>query len=124
MLAENSSKEDSLSAINRLLFNDGLFVYVPENIVVEKPIQLISLTNSPEHLLLNNRNIIVVGKNAKVSFIQCDDSIEFKPSFINNTTKIYLDESADFSYYKMENKNPESLLFNEVDVEQKAHSHF
>ena len=124
LLAENSPKEDSLSAINRLLFNDGLFVYIPDNVVVDKPIQLISLTDSSEHLLLNNRNLIVVGKNAKVSFIQCDDSIEFRPSFINNTTKIYLDESADFSYYKMENKNPESLLFNEVDVQQKAHSHF
>ena len=124
LMAENSSREDSLSAINRTLFNDGLFVYIPDNVVVDKPIQLISLTDSPDELLLNNRNLIIVGKNAKVSFIQCDDSIQFKPSFINNVTKIYLDENADFSYYKMENKNPESLLFNEVDVEQKGHSHF
>lgn len=122
--AEPSPKEDDFSALNRQRYNDGLFVYVPDNVTVEKPIQLISLTDSPEQLMINNRNIIVVGKNAELSFVQCDDSIEFRKTFINNVTKIHLAEDSRFSYYKMENKNPESLLFNEVDVQQKAHSQF
>ncbi len=124
LLAEASKKEDSLSALNRALFNDGLFIYVPDNVAVEKPIQLISLTDSDQDLLLHNRNLIVVGKNARLSFMQCDDSIQYKRSFINNVTKIFLAEDSSLSYYKMENKNPESLLFNEVDVEQKGHSQF
>ena len=41
-------KEDDLSVLNRQRYNDGLFVYVPENVTVEKPIQLISLTDSPD----------------------------------------------------------------------------
>lgn len=117
-------KEDDFSKLNREKFNDGLFIYVPDNVTVAKPIQLISLTDSNDELMLNNRNLIIVGKNAELSFVQCDDSIQFKKSFINNVTKIYLAEDARFSYYKMENKNPESLLFNEVDVQQKAHSQF
>ena len=120
----STEKDDDYSALNREKFNDGLFVYIPDNVTVEKPIQLISLTDSNEELMLNNRNVIVVGKNAEASFLQCDDSIQFKKSFINNVTKIYLDEESRFSYYKMENKNPESLLFNEVDVQQKGHSYF
>lgn len=117
-------KEDDYSALNRQRYNDGLFIYVPDNVTAEKPIQLISLTDSAEELIINNRNLIVMGKNAELSFVQCDDSIEFKKCFINNVTKIYLAEDARFSYYKMENKNPESLLFNEVDVQQKGHSQF
>ncbi len=117
-------KEDDFSKLNREKYNDGLFVYVPDNVTVAKPIQLISLTDSNDELMLNNRNLIIVGKNAELSFIQCDDSIQFKKSFINNVTKIYLAEDSRFSYYKMENKNPESLLFNEVDVQQKGHSYF
>lgn len=119
-----SEKEDTLSALNRMLFSDGLFVYVPDNVVVERPVQLISLIDSNQDLLLNNRNLIIVGKNAQLTFIQCDDSIHFKKSFINNVTKTYLDESAKFFYYKMENKDAESLLFNELEVMQKAHSEF
>lgn len=117
-------KEDDYSALNRQRYNDGLFIYVPDNATAEKPIQLISLTDSAEELIINNRNLIVMGKNAELSFVQCDDSIEFKKCFINNVTKIYLAEDSRFSYYKMENKNPESLLFNEVDVLQKGHSQF
>ena len=117
-------KEDDLSVLNRQRYNDGLFVYVPENVTVEKPIQLISLTDSPDELMINNRHLIVLEKNAELSFVQCDDSIQFKKSFINNVTQIHLAEDARLSYYKMENKNPESMLFNEVDVEQKAHSQF
>lgn len=117
-------KEDDYSALNRQRYNDGLFIYVPDNVTAEKPIQLISLTDSVEELIINNRNLIVMGKNAELSFVQCDDSIEFKKCFINNVTKIYLAEDSRFSYYKMENKNPESLLFNEVDVQQKGHSQF
>lgn len=117
-------KEDDYSALNRQRYNDGLFIYVPDNVTAEKPIQLISLTDSVEELIINTRNLIVMGKNAELSFVQCDDSIEFKKCFINNVTKIYLAEDSRFSYYKMENKNPESLLFNEVDVLQKGHSQF
>ncbi|MBO4645526.1 MAG: Fe-S cluster assembly protein SufD [Bacteroidales bacterium] len=119
-----SHREDSLSALNRMMFNDGLFVYVPENVAVEKPVQLISLTDSNEQLMLHNRNLIVLGRNAQLSFIQCDDSIQFQKTFINNVTQVHLEEDARLSYYKMENKNPESLLFNEVEVVQKAHSQF
>ena len=116
--------DDELSSLNREKFNDGLFIYIPDNVTVEKPIQLISLTDSADSLMFHNRNVIVVGKNAEVSFIQCDDSIQFKKSFINNVTQIFLDQDARFSYYKMENKNPESLLFNEVNVKQKGGSYF
>ena len=117
-------QEDSLSFMNRMLFNDGLFVYVPDNVTVQKPIQLISLSDSEHNLLINNCNLIVLGNNAQLSFIQCDDSIQFKQSFINNVTKIHVGENAHFFYYKMENKNPESLLFNEVEVIQSKHSTF
>ena len=50
--------------------------------------------------------------------------LPIKKSFINNVTKTYLDESAKFFYYKMENKDADSLLFNELEVMQKAHSEF
>lgn len=122
--AEPSPKEDDFSVLNRQRYNDGLFVYVPDNVTVERPIQLISLTDSNDELMINNRHLIVLGKNTELSFIQCDDSIEFRKSFINNVTKIFLAEDSRFSYYKMENKNPESMLFNEVDVQQKGHSQF
>ncbi len=117
-------RDDEFAALNRERFNDGLFIYLPDNVTAAKPIQLISLTDAEEELMINNRNLIVLGKNAELSFVQCDDSIQFKKSFINNVTLVRLAEDARLSYYKMENKNAESMLFNQVNVEQKGHSQF
>lgn len=122
-LAQNSAT-NSLEAMNQLLFNDGLFIYVPENVVVDKPIQLISLTDTQENLLLHNRNLIVLGQNASMKFVQCDDSLQQQKTLINNITTVLLEQNAQFSYYKMENKDAQSLLFNKVNVTQKGHSQF
>src|SRR5574344_1841776 len=124
LIAHQPNNLSGLKAMNQMFFNDGLFVYIPDNLVVERPIQLISLTDTAQNLLINNKNIIVVGKNSSLSFVQCDDSIHFQKSFINNSTDIYLAENAELSYYKMENKDADSLLFNDVHVEQKQHSSF
>lgn len=124
LLAGNHKNTDGFLAVNNMLFNDGLFIYIPDNLVVEKPIQLVSLTDAAKNLLINNRNLIVLGKNASLSFVQCDDSVHYQKSIINNVTDIYLSENAQLSYYKMENKDPESLLINDVCVSQKGHSSF
>ncbi len=120
----NSTCAHSLDALNQLLFNDGLFIYVPENVVVDKPMQLISLTETQENLLIHNRNLIILERNASLKFVQCDDSLHQQKNFINNHTQVVLNENAHFSYYKMENKDAQSVLYNKVHVIQKGHSHF
>lgn len=114
--------QQSMEALNQLLFNDGLFVYVPQNVVISKPIQLISLTNTQHNTLLQNRNLIVIGEGAEATFVQCDDSLNGQKNLINNITTIQLEKEARFSYYKMENKDAQSLLFNKVMVTQRERS--
>ncbi|MDR2868122.1 MAG: Fe-S cluster assembly protein SufD [Bacteroidales bacterium] len=117
-------QENGMIALNQALFNDGLFIYIPDNQHVKMPIQLVSLIESNHNIMVNNRHLIIVGKNSKVSVIQCDDSICFKKSIINNVTEIRLAENATLHYYKMENKDQQSILVNQVHVEQKANSNF
>jgi len=124
LTTNNRDKKNEMFAMNKMLFNDGLFIYVPDNLIVEKPIQLISLIDTAKNLLINNRNMIILGKNSSLTFVQCDDSIHFQKSFINNATDIHLSENSELFYYKMENKDPDSLLFNDVHVIQKSHSSF
>jgi len=116
--------ENGLVALNEALFNDGVFIYVPDNVKVEKPAQIVSLMNTTDSLLVNNRHIIVLGKNAELSLIQCDDSIQKESSLTNNVSEIYLDEGAHLHYYKTENKDADSLLLHHVFVHQKQSSTF
>lgn len=117
-------EKDELILSNEQDFTDGVFIYVPDNVTVENPFQIISLINSREDLLVQNHNVIRVGKNATITIIQCDDSIKHGKTFINVVTEISLEENASLHYYKTENKEADSLLFNRIFVNQKGYSNF
>lgn len=117
-------KHDGLIALNEALFCDGFFIYIPDNVQAELPIQVVSLIESEQDLMLQHHNLVVVGKNASLALIQCDDSLRNEKSFINNMTEIFMDEDSRVDYYKMENKSSESLLVNNVYVNQQANSQF
>lgn len=118
LFKQNLHDEDGLLALNRMLANDGVFIHVPDNVKVEKPLQIVSLVNTKEDLMILNRNIVSVGKNAELSLVQCDESKRYGKTFIDNVTEISLDENASVHYYKTENKEADSILLNQVYVRQ------
>lgn len=111
-----------LVALNEALFNDGLFIYIPANVKVEEPLQLVSMINTDDNLLINNHNVIILGKNASLSFVHCDDSIKYGKTLINNVTEVHLAQNAVMHYYKTENKDADSLLVNHLFVRQQENS--
>lgn len=113
---------DGLSSLNTAFAQDGIFIYVPDNVVVNNPIQIINLINSDDNLFVQPRNLIVLGKNSKLTLIHCDHSIKHRISFINSLTEVYVDENASFDHYKLQNKDNNSALITNVYVHQEAHS--
>lgn len=118
------NEQDELIRSNSEQYTDGIFIYVPDGVKADAPFQIVSLINSREDLLIQNRNVIFVGKDSELSVIQCDDSTKYGKTFINVVTEISLSENACLHYYKTENKEPESLLFNRIFVNQKGYSRF
>lgn len=102
---------NGITAINALLAEDGVFVYVPDNVEVELPVQLIKLVNK-RGLMLNIRNFIVLGKNSRFTFLHCDDSINHDDCLINTLTEVHIGENASFDLYKLQNINDETALLN------------
>ena len=121
---QKPEEKDELTASNEAQFTDGIFIYVPDDVKVEKPFQIVSLINSREDLLVQNRHVINMGRNAELSVIQCDDSTRYGKTFLNIVTEISLSENARLHYYKTENKEAGSLLFHHIFVNQKAYSFF
>ena len=119
-----SDKADKFVRLNELFFNDGFFVYVPDQVSVEKPMQFVSIVNSSQKLMINNHNLVILGKHASLSLVQCDDSLHNDQSFLNNVSEIILEEGAHLHFYKMENKDAQSIELNHIFVHQKAYSTF
>ena len=112
----------AMHSLNQTLWKDGLFVYVPDNLQVGKPIQLVNLVKTQQDLFINPKNLIIVGKNASLKLIHCDDTLESKHSLINGTTDILVEENANLDYFKLENKDNQSVLMNHLNVYQYADS--
>ena len=113
---------NGLTAINATLAEDGVFVYVPDNVEVEKPVQLIKLINK-RGLMLNTRNLIVLGKNSRFTFLHCDGSINHNDSFINTLTEVHVGENASLDVYKLQNINDETALINNSFFNMDSNSH-
>lgn len=115
-------EEDGFKAINAAMARDGVFVYVPDGVEVKNTVQLIKILNQP-NILVNTRNLIVLGKQAKLTFLHCDDSVNHHAGLTNTVNEIYLHESAQLELYKLQNLNDESVLLNQSYIHQDANSH-
>jgi len=114
------SGKDLFLAMNTAFARDGLFVYIPDNVVLEKPVQMISIINNDENLLLQNRNLVILGKNSRMTLVMCDDSTNHQASFNNSVTEIFLDENSSLELYKLQNLNNSSTLLNSTFIQQEA----
>ncbi len=105
---------EGFTALNTAFALDGVFIYVPDNVKSPKPVQLINVIHHDENLFLQSRNLIVVGANAKLSLVHCDDSYNHQASFSNIVTEIHVGENGVMDHYKLQNLNNNSTLISSV----------
>lgn len=115
-------EESGLAALNTAFLQDGLFVYVPEGTVIEKPIQLINIVSSNVPLFLQPRHLVIVEKNASLTLVHCDHSLTHKVSFTNTVVEMFAGENAHIDHYKIQNKGRNSALITSNYLVQKKDS--
>ena len=69
VLDSSDPNEDKYTALNNAAFNSGIFVKIPKNLILEKPIHIISCV-SPDGSSTISKNIIIAEQNSKASIVQ------------------------------------------------------
>ena len=119
-----ASQEDSLTTLNTAFALEGAYINIPKGKVVEKPIEIINFsTGSEAALLVQPRNLIVVGENAYVQIIERHQSLNENPVLTNSVTEIFAQKRAIVDYYKIQNDNLEASLIDNTYIAQKGQSH-
>lgn len=108
------TEKDSFQALNTAFAQDGFFIYVPDNVVVEKPMQMVSIINWEKGLLIQTRNLVVMGKNSSMTMVHCDDSTNQEAMLKNAVTEVFMDEGSRLEHYKLQNLNNQSTLINSI----------
>ncbi|MCD6366452.1 MAG: Fe-S cluster assembly protein SufD [Bacteroidales bacterium] len=100
---------EPLAIINQLFSQDGFFVFVPDNVILDKPLQLINLVSAHEPVMLFPRSLFVIGKNAQAKIILCEHSI-FPDRFLNNSLlEVFTEDHAHFEFVRMQNAHNQSV---------------
>lgn len=117
-----ATNNDGLVAMNTAFAQDGVFVYVPKNVVVDKPIQIINLLMSDENQLVQYRNLIVLEENSEANILVCDHTLSANRFISNVVTEIVLDSNARLEYVKMQNEHNESAQLTHTFINQASNS--
>ena len=118
-----ASQDESLTSLNTAFANEGAYVLVPKNKVVDKPIEIMYFsTGSEAALLVQPRNLIIVEENAHVQIIERHQSLNENATLTNSVTEIFAQKRAMVDYYKIQNDNLEANLIDNTFVSQKQES--
>jgi Fe-S cluster assembly protein SufD len=71
-----AGQKDGLVAFNGAFAQDGFFMYVPENVQLDRPVQLINIMRSDVDFMANSHNLIILEKNAKAQLLVCDHTMD------------------------------------------------
>lgn len=113
---------NELTALNTAFVQDGLFIYVPESVKTEKPIQLINIVHAEEPLFIQPRHLIVADKGSNLTLVHCDHSLTHNVSFTNTVMEVIAEENARVDHYKIQNKGRNSALITNNFFHQKTSS--
>ncbi len=116
--------KDSLSSLNTAFSCEGAYIHIPKNKLVEKPIQIVHFSTGNEAaLMLQPRNLIVVGENSHVQIIERHQSLTENPVFTNSVTEVFAAKRAIVDYYKVQNDKETASLIDNTFISQKQESH-
>jgi Fe-S cluster assembly protein SufD len=118
-----ASREESLTTLNTAFALEGAYINIPKSKVVDKPIEIINFSTGTEAaLLVQPRNLIIVGENAYVQIIERHQSLNENPVLTNSVTEIFAKKRAIVDYYKIQNDNLEASLIDNTYIAQKDQS--
>lgn len=118
------SYSDSVSCLNTLLVQDGFVVYVPKNVVVEKPIQLIELMQATLSMMACRRILLVLEQGAALKLLLCDHSLSLQEYLSLQVIEAFVADNASLELYDLEETHTSNRRISNLYASVGADSRF
>jgi Fe-S cluster assembly protein SufD len=124
------TSEDAVTALNTMLAQDGMLVYVPKNVKVERAIQVINILKAtPQNaqrqvpdLMVNRRVLIILEEGAEIKMLFCDHAADDRNFLATQVIEAYVGENASLDLYCMEETHHKNVRLSNVYIDQQANS--
>lgn len=117
-----AAADNGVTAYNTMFAQDGFVVYVPENTVVEKPLQLINILRGGVNLNVNRRILLIAEKNADVKLLICDHTVDDVNFVVTQVTEMVAGENAQVEFYELEENSVKVTRISSLYCLQKEQS--
>ena len=124
------TSEDAVTALNTMLAQDGLLVYVPKNVKVDRAIQVINILKAtPQNaqrqvpdLMVNRRVLIILEEGAEIKMLFCDHAADDRNFLATQVIEAYVGDNASLDLYCLEETHYKNVRVSNVYIDQHANS--
>ena len=113
---------DATSDLNTMLAQDGLYVYVPKNVKVDRAIQIINILRSDVDLMVNRRVLIILEEGAELKMLFCDHAADDRNFLATQVIEAFVGENASLDLYCLEETHAKNVRVSNVYIDQQANS--
>jgi Fe-S cluster assembly protein SufD len=115
-------EDNTFTALNTAFAQDGVFFYVPKNVTLEVPVQIINLLMDEEDGMSQHRNLFVMEENSEARMVICDHTLSQKNFLTNSVTEVFVDQTARLDIARVQNEHNGSTQLSNMYVHQEKDS--
>ena len=122
---------DAVTALNTMLAQDGLLVYVPKNVKMEKTVQVINILKAPSlagraggesSFMVNRRVLIIMEEGAEAKLLFCDHTADDSLFLTTQVVEAFVGDNAHLDLYCMEETHAKNIRISNVYIDQQRNS--
>lgn len=120
-------RDEAFVALNTAFAADGLFISIPDRLVVEKPIHLLNISVPGEAgFFAAPRHLFVAGKASKLTVIESYHAAEnVEGAYFNNiVSETFVDRDASVHHVRIQNEGPAAFHVCRTQCRQMTGSHY
>ena len=115
----------AFAALNTALTDDGAFVSLPANAVVDAPIELVFLSKTDSVPIVSNpRTVVLAGAGSKATIVETHTGFPGEVYCTNAVMEVILERGAQLAHFKVQDESESAFHLGLLDVRQGQSSSF
>lgn len=111
---------DPFTVWNTADWKSGLFVHVPDHTIIDEPFLFLYVNDTTSgEVLATSRNLVITGRNSKLTIIEKFNSRGTANHFTNLVNEVVVMENAQFEYYCIQHDSENRYQFSQTEIYQK-----
>jgi Fe-S cluster assembly protein SufD len=124
-LAKALGAEEVFTSLNTASFTDTAIVYVPRNIEVDTPIQLLYVSTTEESPVLSHPRCLVIAESgSRLTLVEDFVTVGAGVYFTNSVTEIWVEENAKVNHTRVQRDSTAAFHIGKTAVSQARDSHY